>query len=162
MICIYSRSLPPFTAAYRRSFVQQAHLSPQLMIYDRCARRRRQCGAVRGEDGARNGRVSTVRAITAARRCVEVRGRARHDSSGERRCGARRCGGSRTSVRENAGSCGSHINLFDRPLPPADIQIPPAPQHNTSGPAGPAGVRSRCRSLVHTGRGQTRVWCRPT
>ena len=72
MICIYSRSLPPFTAAYRRSFVQQAHLSPQLMIYDRCARRRRQCGAVRGEDGARNGRVSTVRAITAARRCVEV------------------------------------------------------------------------------------------
>ena len=27
---------------------------------------------MRGEDGARNGRVSTVRAITAARRCVEV------------------------------------------------------------------------------------------
>ena len=104
-------------------------------------------GTVRGGDGARHGRVSAVRAMTAARRCVEVRGGARNDDSGERRCGARRCGGSRTSVRENAGSCGSHINLFDRPFPPEGIQIPPAPQHNASGPAGLAGVRSRCRSL---------------
>ena len=52
-------------------------------------------------------------------------------------------------LRERAGFCRSRVFSFDRPLPPAGVIISPAPQRFASGPAGPAGVRSRCRSLLH-------------
>ena len=50
-------------------------------------------------------------------------------------------------LREPAGFCGSRVFSFDRPFPPACVIISPAPQRFASGPAGPAGARSRCRSL---------------
>ena len=71
--------------------------------------------------------------------------------SSARQCGTVHAPPVRTHVcvREWAGFCGSRTHLSDRPLPPEGIKIPPAPAAFASGPAGPAGVRSRCRSLTY-------------